>query len=358
LFITEVTLPVSIGAFEMKPNNPLRLTFIYSLPFILIITVLFLSLRIWERNNIAREQKVELRETASALVEQIILTRIWNADHGGVYAAIDERTKPNPFLDDPERDIVSLAGKRYTKINPAYMTRQIAELLQERHGYRFHLTSLKPLNPANYPDPWEADALKAFELGSGEQMTIAVTGNERSFRLIAPLVTEQPCLQCHAKQHYSTGDVRGGISVTIPMKESDLIHSTRARAYLLAGLGLWLIIVTFIVLASWLLSRKVTRSIDREIELNQLKAIIELAGAAAHEIRQPLTVLSLQGQIIKAKIEAGEPLTRELDIVIKQCERINGTITKMQNITEYRTKPYLGNTRIVDLDVEPDKFKP
>ena len=346
------------GAIEMKPNNPLRLTLIYSLPFVLIVTVLFISLRVWEQTNLHREQTIELRETAAALVQQIILARIWNAGHGGVYAEVGERTRPNPYLDDPERDIVSLAGKQYTKINPAYMTRQIAELSEERRGYRFRIISLKPLNPLNRPDPWEAGALRAFDLGGGEQTTIAGRGEERSFRLIAPLMTEQACLRCHARQGYRVGDVRGGISVTVPMRESDRAHAARSRAYLLATVGLWMVIVTFIVLASWFLSRKVTRAIEREIELGKLKAIVELAGAAAHEIRQPLTVLLSIGYIIKERIESGEPPAAELEIMIKQCARIDEIIAKMQNITEYKTRPYLGDVSIVDLGIDPRKFEP
>ncbi len=342
----------------MKLNNPLRLTLFYALPFIAIVTILFVSLRVWERKNILREQTAELRETAVALVQQVTLARIWNAEHGGIYAEVSGATKPNPYLDDPERDIISLAGKRYTKINPAYMTRQISELSQERKGYRFRIISLKPLNPVNRPDPWEADALRAFDLGGGEQTTIAGTGSERAFRLIAPLLTEQACLRCHARQGYRVGDVRGGISVAIPMLESDRVHSARSKAYLLATVGLWLTIVTFIVLASWLLSRKVTRAIEREVELGQLKAIVELAGAAAHEIRQPLTVLLSVGYIIREKLAAGEPPAQELEIMLKQCARIDEIVAKMQNITEYKTKRYLGDVRIVDFGVDPRKFEP
>ncbi len=33
---------------------------------------------------------------------------------------------------------------------------------------------------------------------------------------MAPLFTEAPCLNCHAKQGYRMGDIRGGISVTLP----------------------------------------------------------------------------------------------------------------------------------------------
>jgi len=43
-------------------------------------------------------------------------------------------------------------------------------------------------------------------------------GGTDSFRYMAPLITTESCLQCHAKQGYQVGDIRGGISVTFPEK--------------------------------------------------------------------------------------------------------------------------------------------
>jgi uncharacterized protein DUF3365/phospho-acceptor domain-containing protein len=345
----------------MKPENPLRLTLLYSLPFVLIITVLFVSLLIWEERHIEEEQTGELRETAFALVQQITLTRVWNAGHGGLYAEVGDRTRPNPWLSDPERDIVSMGGKRYTKVNPAYMTREIAELSQARLGYRIGLTSLKPLNPANKPDgPWEAEALKSFDSGATEQMIIEQRADERFFRFLSPLKLEKPCLRCHEGQHYRIGDTKGGISVTIPMKESDRVHGNRLKTHAEVAVTLWTIIVTFIVLLSWTLSRKVAREMAREFELDRLKTAVELAGAAAHEIRQPLTVLIAFAQMAKAKF-ATDPETekeKEFDMMIKQCMRIDETISRMQHITEYRTKQYVGDLKITDLGVDAEKYDP
>jgi hypothetical protein len=331
-------------------KNPRKLALVYALPFILIITILFLSLLIREHRNMAEEQTVELKGTARALVQLIILTRTWNAEHGGVYAEIDGRTQPNPFLDDPQRDITSLAGKRYTKINPAYMARQIAELARERHQYRLNLTSLRPLNPTNMPDPWEETALQAFEHDAVERMTVVQEKDERFFRFMVPLAVEKSCLGCHAKQNYRIGDIRGGISVSIPMSESDRIHAARARTYLLTGLGLWLCIIVFIALVSYTLSRKVARETEREFELGRLKSIVELAGAAAHEIRQPLTVLITVFATLRRRYTADDYLLKNLDVTTVQCERIDRIIEKMNNLTHNKTKTYVGNIKIIDLD--------
>jgi nitrogen-specific signal transduction histidine kinase len=63
-----------------------------------------------------------------------------------------------------------------------------------------------------------------------------------------PLITEKGCLKCHAKQGYKEGDIRGGISVAIPMsplmifERSQLLTNIFAHGLLwfvgLVGLGL------------------------------------------------------------------------------------------------------------------------
>jgi len=339
----------------MKTDNPFKLALFYSFPFVVLVTLVFLFLLSRERGNLAEEQQAGLTRTAATLLQQIIVTRSWNAEHGGLYAQITDRTKPNPYLDVPERDIVSLSGKRYTRINPAYMTRQIAELARSRLGYRFNITSLKPLNPSNRPDPWEENALLSFERGVERQSSAAQMDGKTVFRYMVPLKTEQACLACHAKQGYKVGEVRGGISVAIPLEESERIFHARARTYLATGTGLWLCIVVFILLVSYTLSRKVVRELTRELELSKLKTALELAGAAAHEIRQPLTVVIANADILRSKMAHDPELTREIDVLIGQCMRINDIIARMKNLAVYRSKTYVNDITITDLGQDTPK---
>lgn len=145
-------------------------------------------------------------------------TRAWVAMHGGVYGPVTEKTPPNPYLDLPGKVIPKPDGELLTKINPAYMTRQLGELLADRGDLRIHITSLKPIRPGNAPDDWERDALYAFERGESERVEIVGAGTNQMFRYMAPLKTEKACLACHAKQGYREGDVRGGLSVTQPAR--------------------------------------------------------------------------------------------------------------------------------------------
>jgi diguanylate cyclase (GGDEF)-like protein/PAS domain S-box-containing protein len=99
-------------------------------------------------------------------------------------------------------------------INPAYMTRQMSEVILDQTGVRIHITSLKPINPKNQALPWEAHALRQFERGLEEHFEVAISGDVARAQFIRPLVTKQACLKCHEKQGYRVGDIRGGISVS------------------------------------------------------------------------------------------------------------------------------------------------
>ncbi len=176
-------------------------------------------------------------ESARHLFEMITLTRRWNALHGGVYVPITEQTQPNPYLQIPNRDIETLDHMKLTMVNPAYMTRQLSELASQ-NGATFHITSLRPIRPLNAPDPWERTALESFEEG-GKQQTLLT---DTLFRYMAPLEVKGSCLKCHAQQGYKLGDVRGGISVTIPSKP--IFGENKKRIVLSAAqhTGLFLII--------------------------------------------------------------------------------------------------------------------
>ncbi|MDH3329248.1 MAG: hypothetical protein OEM01_08450, partial [Desulfobulbaceae bacterium] len=75
----------------------------------------------WNLADERMENKRLAFETARAFFHQVIITRMWNAGHGGVYVPITEETQPNPYLDDPSRDLTTENGIKLTKINPAYM---------------------------------------------------------------------------------------------------------------------------------------------------------------------------------------------------------------------------------------------
>jgi diguanylate cyclase (GGDEF)-like protein len=198
----------------------------------------------YQRESALDEQRILgiALSQARALFSQVVDVRDWNSRHGGVYVPVTAATPPNPWLDVPNRDETTLSGRRLTLVNPAYMTRQLAELTQERHGITLHLTSLLPLRPENKPAPWEAAALLAFERGQAEQVAFARDADGREiFRYMAPLPVEESCLPCHLKQGYRVGQVRGGISIAYPAETLTASRRAFRHSALLASAVLWLL---------------------------------------------------------------------------------------------------------------------
>ena len=187
--------------------------------------------------------------SARATYEKDIAFRRWAAQHGGVYVPTTVTTPSNPHLKVPERDIVSPSGRRLTLMNPAYMNRQIYDVSRNHsEAPQGHITSLNPIRPENAPDPWEKKALESLEKGTVEFSEFQTIDGREFFRYMRALKTEKPCLKCHAIQGYREGDMRGGISVSIPMGEftatvnrSSLGHVSIIILIWLLGLsGLWL----------------------------------------------------------------------------------------------------------------------
>jgi PAS domain S-box-containing protein len=54
-------------------------------------------------------------------------------------------------------------------------------------------------------------------------------------------VTEEPCLKCHGHQGYKIGDVRGGVSISIPMRDHYGAAGRHRRAIMLSHAVLWVI---------------------------------------------------------------------------------------------------------------------
>ncbi|MFZ5775131.1 MAG: diguanylate cyclase domain-containing protein [Thermodesulfobacteriota bacterium] len=200
-----------------------------------LIMVAWLSLlggfSYWFEMNTRRDEHQKALLTAKAIFQQILVSRKWNALHGGVYVPITNATPPNEYLTGPNRDLTADNGIALTKVNPAYMTRQMAELSQENiNGIQFHLTSLKPIRPENRAMAWEEPWLRSFEQGVSEQGEFFHDGERSWFRYMAPLRVDRECLQCHAQHDFKLGEIRGGLSVSVP-------YASHGHLQLIVGYG-------------------------------------------------------------------------------------------------------------------------
>ncbi|MCG7983234.1 MAG: EAL domain-containing protein [Candidatus Thiodiazotropha lotti] len=204
-------------------------------------TLMVLLLLLWSLNNEDAEMQELARQEAIDNFNKDQAFRVWATTHGGVYVPVTERTPPSPHLKHiPERDLVTPSGRQLTLMNPAFMLRQMMDDYADLYGVRGRITSIKPLNPDNAPDDWEWAALKSFERGEKEQFEFTDIDGEPYLRLIRPMQTQKGCLKCHLKQGYRVGDVRGGVGISVPMKDYFATAAVQKREISM-GLGLiWL----------------------------------------------------------------------------------------------------------------------
>jgi PAS domain S-box-containing protein len=205
---------------------------------IIVILSLSWNYRVTHLNNIEKARIV-----ARSFYDLTIEFRRWGALHGGVYVPVTDTMQPNPYLTVAERDITTTTGRKLTLVNPAWMTRQVFELIDKHSTLPIisHLTSLKYINPVNKPDAWEEQTLKEFERGLKEHSSETVINDEPYMRIMRPFRTEQACLKCHGHQGYKIGNIRGGISIAVPLRPHFNAEAREQKALLLSHVFLWFI---------------------------------------------------------------------------------------------------------------------
>ena len=130
---------------------------------------------------------------------------------------------------------------------PAIVGSEVANDFSLMTCYKLKQTSLNIRNPSNAPDEWERKVLESYKSnklqkgkGIGE---IQDLGNTKVYRYLKPLYVTKPCLVCHGAKEdirpeisgflekrypndnalgYKEGDLRGGISMVIPLEDFDL----------------------------------------------------------------------------------------------------------------------------------------
>jgi hypothetical protein len=190
--------------------------------------------------NVNKEHLIndEMELRAKAQFQLILLARRWNSDYGGVYVEKKPGVLSNSYLDSP--DITTSDGKTFTMKIPVEMTKEISDYANREGAFRFHVTSLNPVNQANAADDLERKALTRILEGEEDVAWKEERGNHIIYRYMGALYTEESCLKCHVEQGYGVGDLRGGISVefNITQAEKELrAQKFRTRLWMLGCIG-------------------------------------------------------------------------------------------------------------------------
>ena len=216
--------------------------------FICIILIVFPSLGIiftWAAVQNQTQSNEQVVNQARILSRQIILTRQWITDSGGVFVNQESEGARDIacFFDDT----MQTAQGSYRRFTPSMVTRKLSQYSNRQDLYRFRLASLNPLNPENKPDNFEREALNLFKSERlDETFRYAHRNGTQFFQYMVPLYLEQQCLECHNREEDSVNAVRGGLSVFLPVDE--MLSATRKNHFKLAIAGTGLIFMTILTL--------------------------------------------------------------------------------------------------------------
>jgi signal transduction histidine kinase/CheY-like chemotaxis protein len=273
------------------------------------LTLLIGSSLVW---NIYREKQVALqyaRIEALSSYNKDLLYRKWASMHGGVYVPITNTTKPNPYLKFiKERDIKTPSGQDLTLVNPAYMTRQVFTMASLQKGTQGHITSLNPIRPENKADAWESLALKKFESGDSEYSGIELINDVPHLRFMKFLKVENGCLKCHGNQGYKLGDIRGGISVSVPLEQYYIVAAMHTSTLITNHLLVYFALMILGTLGFLRILREMKKRIKMQSTLIEHEVILKKQNADYELVNQELKILNSQYQHAKDIAEKSDNL--------------------------------------------------
>lgn len=133
---------------------------------------------------------------------------------------------------DEAQPQINESGKAFKGFIPAVFGRRVGDKLLIKTGIIIKQTSRKYRGDYNKPDDFEIKALNMLESAGRGNTYFEVTkfGDTRVLRYLVPLYIERSCLLCHGepagekditgriKEGYKVGDMRGAISVVVPIK--------------------------------------------------------------------------------------------------------------------------------------------
>ncbi len=210
--------------------------------FVIVISICCFD----NRNSFAHPRSNELSENISQNTEDKQIKHLQRLAETTINMLIATRSVIAKNQELINRDPAT-GNYRFKGFVPAVVGSEVANDFSLMSGYKLKQTSLKIRNPSNAPDEWERKILESYELkehqkanGFGE---IQETGDKKIYRYLKPLFIEKPCLECHGAKEkirpeirsflekrypndkafeYKEGELRGGISIIIPLEDLDL----------------------------------------------------------------------------------------------------------------------------------------
>lgn len=245
----------------MKNIKNLIILSVFLLVFIFTFQILTYQKKIHEANKEYFNKTIF--QEAQTHFEYFKVFRAWNAQYNGVYVKEQEGIKPNKYL--VNNQLFTNEGERLIKINPAWMTKQVSEMMNSLTNFNYKITSLKPMNPDNKAYGFEVEALSQFDKNPDINYYTKLDKENEVFNFMGKLTVKESCLQCH--EGYKLGETRGGIRVTIPLNVYEENFEILNENYTYQRV----LVVIFAIIIFFILFFIINRIYKNQLHLRELK---------------------------------------------------------------------------------------
>lgn len=177
-----------------------------------------------------------------------------------------------------------------------------------------------------------------------------VVGKMNARDLYPPGVAQKIMSLIHAREHGGPGrlesyrtDLRGKDGSAVPVLVSAALIMDKGQP--IGSVGV------FTDLRERLRMEARLSEAQEELRAREKQALIaELAGAAAHELNQPLTSVLGYAELIRRRAADAGAVQSAAAVILQEAERMADIVRKVGKITRYETKSYVGAAKILDLD--------
>ena len=275
-----------------------------------------------------------------------------------------------PYVKFTKKDISRWAA------TPAYSGRNVAKEVTKKFGFYIKQTSLKYRNPLNKPNIYEKRILNIFEKKHlPEYWEIGKNSKgEEVIRYAKPLIIKKACLKCHGipnKQvppklykalvkdygnkafNYKIGDIRGMVSVEIPISQAKKTIIKIRKIMLIGGIIALLIFIGIILISiHFLFEKEIIKPIeefanilethknDLTVQLPQkgsteVKIIANAVNDFIDSLRNLIITLKNNTSTLKNSSNKTENISTTLSKTINtQNEYINNINSYVQNVED------------------------
>ncbi len=307
--------PVSMGTEDVR-HRFIDSSLVKTALMAAFVATLFVGFSLyWNIDNLKQESLKLATAEAESHWNKDASFRRWATRHGGVYVKPNDRTSPNPYLSHlPHRDVETTDGTRLTLMNPAYMMSQMTREFEEMYGVKGRITGKLQLNPANKPDDWEFDVLTQFENGVKLVTEQTVISGQPYLRFMKPMFMTEGCVNCHGILGFKDGDLRGGVSVSIPLAPYFSAATETSRGIGITHGAIWLLAMFAIFLFAHFARARQSERIQLlrqlkhdAVQLEQKNAELEqFAYTVSHDLKSPLVTVGGFLGLLEKDLEAGD----------------------------------------------------